>query len=150
MKTITRAIAVVLLLGFFDATPHHAWAMDDTQMLAIAIYCEAGSDKISDACRRACGDVVLNRIADKRFPNTMRGVLLHKGQYAHFTKHGLRWPARATKPGEQKAVQRAWRIARELLGEGPHSSLYGKGYVWQALFRQGRNIIKIDNTYFGK
>ena len=118
-------------------------------MLACVIYQEAGGNACSDLCRKYVGDVVLNRVNDGRFPDTIEGVLTQKRQYGRFYWTGIVWPERAKNPGEAKAVQRAYDTARDLLS-GNHSELYGAGYVFQAEFKQGKDIIYLDGTYFGR
>lgn len=119
------------------------------EMLACVIYQEAGGDACSDLCRFMVGDVVLNRVADSRFPDTIEEVLTQRGQYGTFSKTGVVWPARASNPGEAAAVERAYDTARRLLS-GEHSELYDAGYIWQAEFIQGKNVIEVDGTYFGR
>lgn len=119
------------------------------EMLACGIYNEAGGDDCSDDCRRYVGDVMLNRVEDSRFPDTLEGVLTAPGQYGRFSKTGIVWAARAKEPGEAHAVERAYRIADELLA-GEHSELYGQGYVWQAEFEQGTEGFWCDGIYFGR
>ena len=123
--------------------------LEDVEMLACVIYQEAGGDACSDECRMYVGDVVLNRVADSRFPDTIEGVLTAPGQYGRFSKTGIVWPERAKEPGEAHAVERAYRIADELLA-GEHSELYGQGYVWQAEFEQGTEGFWCDGMYFGR
>lgn len=123
--------------------------MSDLEMLACVIYQEAGSDSICDDCRRRVADVVLNRVADSRFPNSIYKVLTAKNQYGKFCKTGIVWPKCAKYAGEKHAVERAYRIAEEVLN-GQHSDLYGKGYVWQAQFKQGTSGFWCCGTYFGK
>ncbi len=122
---------------------------EEVEMLACTIYCEAGGDYCSDLCRKYVGDVVLNRIEDSRFPDTMVGVLTAENQYGRFYWTGIVWPERASDPLEANAVERAYRIARELLS-GEHSELFGEGYIWQAEFEQGKDIIFLDGIYFGR
>lgn len=122
---------------------------EDLEMLACVIYQEAGGDACSDQCRFMVGDVVLNRVADSRFPNTIEEVLTQRGQYGTFSKTGVVWPARASNPGEAAAVERAYDTARRLLS-GEHSELYDAGYIWQAEFIQGKDVIEVDGTYFGR
>lgn len=122
---------------------------EDVEMLACAIYQEAGGDMCSDKCRYMVGDVVLNRIADDRFPDTMELVLTEERQYGRFHWTGIVWPDRASNPEEAAAVQRAYDTARALLS-GDHSEIYGAGYVWHAEFEQGTDIIEIDGLYFGR
>lgn len=122
---------------------------EDLELLACVIYQEAGGDACSDLCRFMVGDVVLNRVADSRFPDTIEEVLTQRGQYGTFSKTGVVWPARADNPGEKHAVERAYDTARRLLS-GEHSELYDAGYVWQAEFIQGMDVIEVDGTYFGR
>lgn len=121
----------------------------EVEMLACAIYCEAGGDACSDLCRYYVGDVMLNRVDDPRFPDTLEGVLTQKGQYGRFYWTGIVWPERAKYDGEQAAVARAYDTARALLS-GEHSELYGAGYIFQAEFVQGTDVIYLDGTYFGR
>lgn len=93
-------------------------------------------------------DVILNRVADPRFQDTIEAVLTAPGQYGRFSKTGIVWPKRASNPGEAHAVQRAYDTAYDLLS-GNHSELYGAGYVWQAEFSQGSGFW-LDGLYFGK
>lgn len=126
------------------------WEPDpaEVEMLACAIYNEAGGDACSDLCRYYVGDVILNRVADPRFPDTIEAVLTAPKQYGRFSKTGIVWPSRAKNPDEAHAVQRAYDTAYDLLS-GNHSELYGAGYVWQAEFSQGSGFW-LDGLYFGK
>lgn len=119
------------------------------ELLAMVIYQEAGSDYICDDCRRRVADVVLNRVDDERFPNTIEAVLTQKDQYGLYYYTGVVWPDRAKYSGEAHAVERARQIAREVL-EGNHSELYGNGYVWQAEFVQGTDGFWCCGIYFGR
>lgn len=122
---------------------------DELEMLALVIYQEAGGDIHCDECRRMVADVVLNRVADERFPNTIEEVLTQPKQYGKLSWTGLVWPERALYPEEAEAVHRAYEIAEEVL-LGNHSDLYGKGYIWQAEFKQGWDIIYCCGHYFGR
>lgn len=123
--------------------------MSELEMLACVIYQEAGGNGSCDDCRRRVADVVLNRVNDPRFPNTIYEVLTAPRQYGKFHWTGIVWPARHTNPGEAAAVARAWRIAEEVLN-GQHSELYGQGYIWQAEFVQGKEGFWHCGHYFGK
>lgn len=109
---------------------------DDWERLAIACYWECGGDACCDECRLRVCDVILNRVADPRYPDTIEDVLTQHGQYGMFSTHGIIWPERASNPGEAHAVDRAWEIAEAVL-TGTHSDLYGQGYIFQANFPQG-------------
>lgn len=119
------------LLGPFE--PESEVSEADVQHLAIAIYREAGGDSVCDACRHRVGDVVLNRVADPRYPDTIEAVLTQPGQYGTLCREGIVWPERASLPQERHAVVRAEKTARTLLS-GDHSELYAEGYVFQSEF----------------
>jgi spore germination cell wall hydrolase CwlJ-like protein len=119
---------------------------EEREMLALVIYQESGGDACSDDTRLKVGTVVMNRIADSRFPDTMYEVITAKAQYGRLYWTGLVWPARATNAGEAHAVQRAYAIAeRILLGE----RALPEGVVFQAEFPQGTEVVAHqDGIYF--
>jgi hypothetical protein len=121
----------------------------DREMLACVIFQEVGWDRACDECRRRVADVVLNRVADPRYPNTIRGVLTQESQYGKYYWTGVVWPDYANSPYEKDAVDRAYRIADEVLA-GTHSELYGRGYVYQASFVQGVDNVYCCGHYFGR
>lgn len=126
-----------------DIEPH------ELEYLAIAIYCEAGSDRCCDNCRRRVADVILNRVADDRYPDSILGVLRQFGQYGTFGWTGVVWPDMSYRESEKKAVEKARRIAAEVIS-GQHSELYGQNYIWQAEFVQGYDWIYCCGIYYGK
>ena len=121
----------------------------DLEMLACVIYKEAGGDNCCDDCRRRVADVVLNRVNSDWYPDTIEEVLTQYRQYNTFCWTGVVWPERASEPGEQAAVERAYRIAEEVL-RGNHTDLYGDTYYGQAEFRQGKSQIECCGIYFSK
>ena len=121
----------------------------ELELLACVIYQESGGDRSCDLCRRRVADIVLNRVADPRFPDTIEGVLTEKSQYGLYYWTGVVWPERASDPYEQHAVERAYRIAEEVLS-GNHSDLCGEGYIWQATFKQGKDNIYHCGHYYGR
>ena len=124
----------------------------DVELLACVIYQEAGGDTCCDMCRRRVADVVLNRVKDRRFKGTTIEEILIDGdpapQWGLYSVTGVVWPDKASLPEEQHAVERAYRIAREVL-EGQHSDLTSE-YIWCAEFSQGTDVIECDGIYFGK
>jgi len=57
-------------------------SFDDLYLLARVIDAMAGSDWLTDDFRMCVGEVVLNRVASKEFPNTLHDVVYQRGQYA--------------------------------------------------------------------
>lgn len=119
----------------------------ELEMLALIIYQEAGADYCSDETRLMVGSVVMNRIANSRYPDTMYEVVTQKGQYGRLYWTGLVWPDRASNPGEAHAVERAYNIARRILhGERAFST---EDVVYQAEFPQGTEVVAYqDGMYF--
>lgn len=124
----------------------------DVELLACVIYQEAGGDACCDMCRRRVADIVLNRVNDPRYAGTTIEEILTDGnpapQWGLYSVTGVVWSEKASLPGEQAAVERAYRIAREVL-EGQHSDL-SEDYIWCAEFPQGTDVITCDGIYFGK
>ena len=131
-----------------EPTEAHTYTEDELEMMALVIYLEAGGDGCSDDTRLMVGTVVMNRVEDSRFPNTIYDVLMQKQQYGRFYWTGLVWPARASNPGEAHAVERAYKCAEQILS-GYRS--FESGVVWQAEFVQGSEIVAYqDGIYFCK
>ena len=120
---------------------------EDLFCMAAVIYNEAGGNGCTDEHREMVAYVVLNRVNDPRFPDTIRGVLEAPGQYAGM-ENGVKFASRHTSPGEQKAVARAFRIAQRVL-ENQYDIPIPENVVFQAEFEQGIGTYKqLGNTYF--
>ena len=119
---------------------------NDLELVAIAIYKEAGGDNCTDDTRIKVGNVIVNRTKDDRFPDTVEEVLTQYRQYNTFYLTGVVWPERANYESESAAVERAYECAeRVLLGE----SLLPEDVVFQAEFMQGTEIVSYqDGIYF--
>lgn len=128
------------------AEPEQTYSEEDLEMLALVIYQEAGGDACSDETRLMVGNVVLNRVADDRFPDTIEEVLLQERQYGRLHWTGLVWPERASQSVEAHAVQRAYDCAERVLnGE----RLLPEDVIWQAEFVQGTEVVaQQDGFYF--
>ena len=128
------------------AAPEPAYTEEDLETLALIIYQEAGADYCSDETRLMVGNVVLNRVADDRFPDTIVEVATAKRQYGRLYWTGLVWPERASRDTEAHAVARAYDIAERLLdGE----RVLPEDVIWQAEFEQGTEVVAHqDGIYF--
>ena len=105
----------------------------DLELLTKIICNEAGGAIYSDELQLACGQVVLNRVASGRYPDTIAGVVYQAGQYD--IDWGTDFRARLGEACYQRAQANAMRL---LSGERfiPDSCLY------EALFPQGTGIYK--------
>lgn len=113
-----------------------SYTQDDLYYLAVAIYREAGSSWLSDTHQLLVGNVVLNRVASSRFPNTIYDVLHQKGQYPWAAKHNY---------GEPSA--RCYENAKRLL-EGER--FLPANVVFQSQSKQGSGVYtKIYDSTLG-
>lgn len=111
-----------------------SYSDEDLTILTRVIYGEASGQ--SWDFQVAVGSVVLNRVKSNKFPNTIKGVVFQRGQYA------CTWDGNYNKtPNEQ-----AKKVARYLLENGSQLPSY---VLFQAEFLQGRGVYKkMGNTYF--
>lgn len=143
-ETIT---AEQLDAAFASAEPKYT--EHELDELACAIYCEAGSDWISDITRYYVGDVILNRVESRDFPDTIHDVLTEPYAYGTFAWTGVTWPEYSKAEWEAHAVERAYSVAEDLLS-GNHTWLYGNGYVWQSEYWQSPDSFWLDGFWFGR
>lgn len=109
---------------------------EDVELLAKLIQAESGATWCGDELQLAVGSVVLNRVSSPLYPNSMSDVIYQPGQYS--TAKSLK----SVTPSD-----RARTNAEYLLING---STIDTDYLYQANFKQGIEIIKIQNLYFGK
>lgn len=127
-------------------TTEPPYTAEELEMIALVIYQEAGGDASSDETRLMVGTVVMNRVADSRFPDTIYEVLTQKSQYGLLHWTGIVWPERASYASEAHAVARAYECAeRILLGE----RFLPEDVIFQAEFEQGiETVAYSDGMYF--
>lgn len=117
----------------------------DLEYLALVIYQEAGGDMYSDTTRLMVGTVVMNRVADERYPDTIFDVILQRGQYGRLFWTGPMWPARRWEPQESHAVERAYTIAERVLrGERSLPS----DVIFQSEYIQGTEIVAYQGGFY--
>ncbi len=122
------------------------YSAEDLETLALVIYQEAGGDACSDETRLMVGTVVLNRVADDRYPDTIAEVATEYKQYGRLYWTGLKWPERASKAEEAHAVKRAYDCATQLL-DGYRA--LPEDVIFQAEFAQGAEVVaQQDGFYF--
>lgn len=109
---------------------------NDLYILSHIINAEAGDDNCSHEHRIAVGSVVLNRVADPDFPDTIHGVVFQEGQYAPT------WDGSYEKIPSEDSIE----VAKLLLEEG---SQIPAECVYQAEFEQGSGTWKPFETIYG-
>ena len=106
---------------------------NDEELLARIIFAEAGGSTEEDML--LVGNVVLNRVASNRFPNTIKEVIYAPGQYAPT------WNGAIHKTPSQEAGDCAEKL---LNGE----RFCPENVVFQAQFKQGSGVWKQVNSHY--
>ena len=120
------AVSAITAYGYTD---------DDLYRMSHLINGEAGS--CSRDMMLSVGSVVLNRMADERFPDTIADVIFQPGQYS------CTWDGNYDREPSEEAVE----VAKELLENGP---AIDASVVWQAEFPQGRGVYVMQFDHFEK
>lgn len=126
-KAIIAAVAAVLI-----SSPVYADYDDDLWYLSRVIQAEAGY--CSEEMQEDVGSVVLNRLNDDRFPDTIPEVIEQPGQYST-----------ASYLSYQNPTESALKVAKDLLKNG--SKLPGD-VIYQANFPQGSGTYKTLSTSY--
>lgn len=129
-----------------DPEPDKTYTDEELEILALIVYQEAGGDKVSDDTRRLVAQVFLNRVNDSRFPDSFYEVATAKRQYGRLYWTGIVWPERASSQAEAHAVERAYKIAQEVLESD--EPVCPAGVIFQAEFVQGDIYAQQDGMYF--
>ena len=137
MRKFISYVLVFLLIGIiawmFAATVQAAYE-DDLYILSHVITGEA--EGCSRDMKLSVGSVVMNRVSDERFPDTIAEVVFQPGQYA------CTWDGNYYREPSQDTID----IAAELLEDG---TAIDESVVWQAEFPQGIGVYDIiGNMYF--
>ena len=119
---------------------------EELDILALIVYQEAGGDNVSDDTRRLVAQVFLNRVNDSRFPDSFYEVATAERQYGRLYWTGIVWPDRASSQAEANAVERAYKIAQEVLES--NEPVCPEGVIFQAEFVQGEIYAEQDGMYF--
>lgn len=111
----------------------------DLLALTNTIYCEAGHRE--NSMRIGVGAVVINRVNDPAFPNTIVGVVTQRGQYRQWY---------ATEACKRDCKQQDNAYGRDYWGECQEIAMQcmmglsgvPENVVWQANFKQGSGVYK--------
>ena len=129
-----------------DPIPDKTYTDEELDILALIVYQEAGGDNVSDDTRRLVAQVFLNRVNDSRFPDSFYEVATQERQYGRLYWTGIVWPDRASSQAEEHAVERAYKIAQEVLESD--EPICPEGVIFQAEFIQGDIYAEQDGMYF--
>ena len=129
-----------------DPLPDKTYTDEELEILALIVYQEAGGDMVSDDTRRLVAQVFLSRVKDSRFPDSFYEVATAERQYGRLYWTGIVWPDRASSQAEAHAVERAYKIAQEVLESD--EPVCPAGVIFQAEFVQGDIYKEQDGMYF--
>lgn len=135
---------IIVLIGvcIWQSDPAYAYAQEDEidsndlYILSHIINAEAGDDNCSHELRIAVGSVVLNRVADPDFPDTIHDVVFDEGQYEPT------WNGAYEKLPSEDSIE----TAKFLLENG---SQIPENCVYQANFKQGSGEWDHFKTIYG-
>lgn len=137
-EPIPIAIYLPQIIGAEPEIAEVKTLMNQRQVMLLAnlIDLEAGSDYCTDELQQAVGSVVLNRVADDRFPNTLEGVIYQPGQYSTAGQIAT------NKPSERSIANAEYLIA--------NGSTLPEEVLFQANFKIGKTYTIMQGVYFGK
>ena len=130
---ITVALLAVTLAGA-GCKADAPYTDNDLYVLSHIISAEAGN--CSEDMMLSVGSVVLNRVADDRFPNSIEEVVFQEGQYAP-TWNGTYY---------DEPTEDAVEAAKTLLEGG---AVIDSSVVWQAEFPQGQGVYDTIESPWG-
>ena len=124
-----------------EPEPEPVWWTDyDLDLLAAAIYYEAGSDYCTDEHQQLVAQIVVNRMNDARYPDTIYGVITD-------TKFGIQYSTSGkiiANTGNRNIItQRCYDNALAVLNGEIDCP---KNVIFQANFKQGTGVYKIFET----
>ncbi len=110
------------------------YSLADVELMAAAMELENGMN--SDLCLLYTGSVILNRVNDSWYPNTIEGVLTQKGQYAERTVSRLY---------KTRASDRVFALAMYLAANGS----LDREIIFQSMYPHlGHVKYIVDGEYF--
>ena len=120
--------------GTVETETEKPYSDNDLYILSHIISAESGN--CSDEMMIAVGSVVLNRVEDDRFPDTIEEVVFQPGQYSPT------WNGAYFNDPTDEAVE----VAEMLLTDGRQID---ESVVWQAEFVQGVGIYEVIESPWG-
>lgn len=120
--------------GSVETETEKPYTDEDLYVLSHIISAEAGN--CSEDMMLSVGSVVLNRVQDDRFPDTIEEVVFQQGQYSP-TWNGAYYA---------EPTESACEVAKTLLEEGP---TIDPSVVWQAEFPQGQGVYDTIDSPWG-
>ena len=121
--------------------PTHSYSDEDLYWLSRVVYAEAGCDWFPDWVQRDVASVVLNRVADSRYPNTIKGVIFDPGQYSCVDSGSI----------YNQPTQKVIKNCRYVLENGSTLPVYVIGqsaYAWGPIYKSYYDSILGTTIHF--
>lgn len=116
---------------------------EDIRILTTTVFHEAGHT--TEQLRQYVAQVVLNRVEDSRFPDTVKGVITQPGQYS--TKYATVEAANAIQATDSKNGTYYYGICEDSVKEAMMGQVeMPSNVLYQANFSQGKGVWK--SVYF--
>lgn len=117
------------------------WTNEELDMLAAVIFYEAGSDDCSDRHQQLVAQVVLNRVASDKFPDTIYDVITQQNPTQYST-----YKLVLKNMGNKDVIpQRCYDNALKVLNDEVDCP---DNILWQANFIQGSKIYETHRTSY--
>lgn len=108
-----------------------AYSEEDLYWLSRVVYAEAGCDWFPDWVQRDVASVVLNRVADPRYSNTIKGVIFDPGQYSCVTSGSIyNTPTQKVIDNCKYVLENGSTLPPEVIGQ----SAYAWGPVYKTYY----------------
>ncbi len=115
---------------------------EDIRILTTTVYYEAGNT--TEQLRQYVAQVALNRVADSRFPSTVKGVITQPGQYSK--KYALAQTAEALQKQDAQKGTYTYAVCENSVKQAMMGmSGMPSNVVYQANFTQGKGVWKTVN-----
>ena len=120
-----------------DAQNLSKYTWDDIRILTTTVYYEAG--QTTEQLRQYVARVALNRVEDRRFPNSVYEVITQRGQYN--TKYATVEAANAIKAQDAANGTKNWNHCKWSVMEAMRGNTdMPKNVLYQANFTQGNGL----------
>lgn len=136
-----RILKSIILGALLTLVPLASFAnQDQTQCIATAIYYEARGSTRED--KIGVGNVIMNRVRDRRFPNTPCAVVYQRSQFS--------WTS-----GGWAHQSRYLELARQIQSGNIEDNTQNSLYFWSVRigtpnWARGKRIIRIGQHYYAR
>ena len=126
------------LLESESVNTENTYTQSDLDLLARVVNAEAGYDYCTDEWQRLVASIVINRVNDNRFPDTIKDVIF---QNKFGIQYACAWNGALDKEPSEKAIKNAEYILQ-------NGSICPNEVIFQSESKLGKVYKKVGNTWF--